>query len=111
VREERELDICQPEGALQIPMANVPGHKEALEKAGRERRRDGAYAWRIYEEPSEKGCFVETFLSDSWLDHLRQHERVTNADRALEEAVRRFQIGDGSKTTHLVATHSRRRPR
>jgi len=52
---------------------------EALEKAGRERRRDGAYEWRIYEEPSEKGCFVETFLSDSWLDHLRQHERVTNA--------------------------------
>ena len=81
----------------------------ALEKAGRERRRDGAYEWRIYEEPSEKGCFVETFLSDSWLDHLRQHERVTNADRALEEAVRRFQIGDGPKTTHLVATHSRRR--
>ena len=84
---------------------------EALEKAGRERRRDGAYEWRIYEEPSEKGCFVETFLSDSWLDHLRQHERVTNADRALEEAVRRFQIGDGPKTTHLVATHSRRRPK
>jgi MFS family permease len=84
---------------------------EALEKAGRERRRDGAYAWRIYEEPSEKGCFVETFLSDSWLEHLRHHERVTNVDRALEAAARHFQIGDGPQTTHLVAAQSRPRPK
>jgi MFS family permease len=83
---------------------------EALESAGRERRRDGAYAWRVYEDPSEEGCFVETFLSDSWLDHLRQHERVTNADQTLAAAARRFQIGDGPQTKHLVATHSRRRP-
>jgi hypothetical protein len=53
--------------------------------------------------------FVETFLSDSWLDHLRQHEPVTNADRVLEAAVRRFQNGDGPRTTHLVATRARRR--
>jgi quinol monooxygenase YgiN len=82
---------------------------EALEKAGRERRRDGAYDWRIFEDPSEGGRFVETFLSDSWVDHLRQHQRVTKADRVLEEAVRRFQIGDGPTTTHLVAVQARRR--
>ena len=84
---------------------------EALEKVGRERRRDGAYAWRVYEDPSEKGCFVETFLSDSWLAHLREHERVTNADRVREAAARRFQIGEGPQTKHLVAAHSRRRPK
>jgi hypothetical protein len=28
---------------------------------------------------------------------------VTKADRALEQAVRRFQIGDGPKTTHLIS--------
>jgi len=82
---------------------------EALEMAGRERRRDGAYDWRIFEDPSERGRFVETFLSDSWVDHLRQHERVTKADQALEEAVRRFQAGDGPVTTHLIAVHPKRR--
>jgi len=80
---------------------------EAMEKVGRERRRDGAYRWRIFEDPSEKGRFVETFLSDSWLDHLRQHERVTKADQAIEEAARRFQVGDGPVTTHLIAVRAR----
>lgn len=82
---------------------------EAMEKVGRERRRDGAYRWRLFEDPSERGRFVETFLSDSWLDHLRQHERVTKADQAIEEAARRFQIGDGPVTTHLIAVHARRK--
>jgi MFS family permease len=93
----------------QIEPKNRRPFLEALEMAGRERRRDGAYDWRIFEDPSEKGRFVETFLSDSWVDHLRQHERVTKADRALEDAVRRFQIGDGPVTTHLIAVHSTRR--
>ena len=46
---------------------------------------------------------VETFLVESWLEHLRQHERVTNADRVLQEAVHRFQTEGAPKITHLIA--------
>jgi len=80
---------------------------KALEDFGRERRRDGAYRWQVYEDPAKQGRFVETFLSDSWLDHLRHHERVTQADRALQEAVLRFQTGGAPETTHFVAARSR----
>ena len=38
---------------------------------------------------------METFKVDSWTEHLRQHERVTHADRELQESVDRFQI-DGA---------------
>src|SRR6266566_952333 len=79
---------------------------KALKDFGRERRRDGAYRWQVYEDPAKQGRFVETFLSDSWLDHLRHHERVTQADRALQQEVLRFQIGDAPETTHFVAAHS-----
>ncbi|HWE07558.1 MAG TPA: MFS transporter [Rhizomicrobium sp.] len=82
---------------------------EALDQVGRERRRDGAYQWQVFEDPNKKGCFVETFLSDSWLDHLRQHERVTNADHAQEDAARKFQAGEGPVTTHFIAARPRRR--
>jgi predicted MFS family arabinose efflux permease len=75
----------------------------ALGQNSRERRRDGAYEWGIYEDPADEGRFIETFLTDSWLDHLRSHRRVTKADRISEQAVRRFQIGDGPKTTHLIS--------
>jgi hypothetical protein len=79
----------------------------ALGHRARERRRDGAYDGGIFEDPAEEGRFVETFLTDSWVGHLRQHQRVTNADRVLEQTVRRFQLGKGPKTTHLVSAASR----
>lgn len=75
----------------------------ALGQNSRERRRDGAYDWGIYEDSADETRFVETFLTDSWLDHLRLHRRVTKADRISEQAVRRFQVGDGPKTTHLIS--------
>ena len=74
----------------------------ALARYGRERRRDGAYDWAVFEDPAEQGRFVETFLTDSWVEHLRQHQRVTKYDRTLEDAVLRFQIGGKPKTTHLI---------
>ena len=82
---------------------------EAIQQAGRERWRDGAYDWRVFEDPGDNRRFIETFLSDSWIDHLRQHERVTKADQAFEAAVLRFQIGDGPEITHLVAARPRGR--
>jgi MFS family permease len=75
----------------------------ALQKLARERRRDGAYAWGVFEDSADEGRMVETFLAESWLEHLRQHERVTNADRVLQETVHRFQVGGAPKITHLIA--------
>jgi hypothetical protein len=75
----------------------------ALDRVARERRRDGAYAWGVFEDTAVEGRFLETFLVESWLEHLRQHERVTNADRVLEETVRRFQTEGTPKITHFIA--------
>ncbi len=75
----------------------------AIAELGRERRRDGAYRWRIFEDAAEEGRFVETFLVESWLEHLRQHERVTNADRFLQTAIARFHTAGAPKVTHLIA--------
>jgi len=75
----------------------------ALESLCYARRRDGAYAWEVFEDAAEAGRMMETFLVDSWLEHLRQHERVTNADRALQEVVRRFHSQGAPKVTHLIA--------
>ena len=73
----------------------------AIERLSTVRRRDGAYAWDVFEDAAERGRFLETFLVDSWLEHLRQHERVTNADRVLEEQVHGVVIGE-PKVTHFI---------
>ena len=74
-----------------------------MDELAGERRRDGAYRWKIFEDAAEEGRFVETFLVDSWLEHLRQHERVTNADRVLQREIARFHIAGTPKVTHLIA--------
>ncbi|MGA2087833.1 MAG: MFS transporter [Stellaceae bacterium] len=81
----------------------------ALETLGQERRRDGAYRWRVFEDAAEEGRIVETFLVESWLEHLRQHRRVTNADRVVQNAVWRFHVKGTPKVTHLIAA-DRNRP-
>jgi MFS family permease len=74
-----------------------------MDELARERRRDGAYRWSVFEDAAEEGRFVETFLIGSWLEHLRQHERVTNADRLLQDTIARFNIAGTPKVTHLIA--------
>jgi MFS family permease len=83
----------------------------ALEKLGQERRRDGAYAWGVFQDAALEGRMVETFLVESWLEHLRQHERVTNADRVLQDAVQRFHTDGIPRVTHLIASEPTSLPR
>jgi len=74
---------------------------QALSHYARSRRRDGAYDWHVFDDPAQEGRLIETFLTDSWLDHQRLHERVTRTDRHYEQQLLRFQIS-APKTTHLI---------
>jgi hypothetical protein len=68
------------------------------------RRRDGAYAWGLFEDVASPGRYVEYFLEESWLAHLRHHEHVTETDRAIQNEVHAFHIGDKApKVTHYLA--------
>lgn len=54
---------------------------------GRSRRRDGAVQWGVAEDTTEPGTYLEYFLDRSWLEHLRQHERVTEDERDLQQRI------------------------
>jgi hypothetical protein len=46
------------------------------------------------QDAANPGRYLETFLVESWLEHLRQHERVTVADRQIETSVGAYHLGD-----------------
>jgi MFS family permease len=70
---------------------------------GSARKRLGAYSWGVLEDASTPGCFIEYFLENSWLQHLRHHERVSTADRQLQEEIRALHIGDAKPVVrHLL---------
>ena len=75
---------------------------EAMGQLGRIRRRDGAIFWETFEDSAQPGRYLEVFLSESWLEHLREHERVSYADRRIQEQVRAFHIGEGPIVQHYV---------
>jgi MFS family permease len=66
----------------------------AMNEVAAERRRDGAYAWGLFEDAAEPGRWLESFLVESWLEHLRQHERVTKADADQQARARAFHRGN-----------------
>jgi hypothetical protein len=77
----------------------------AVDYLGQGRRRDGAYAWAIYEDAERPGRMLETFYLESWAEHLRQHQRVTNADSALQQAIREL-TQDEPTVTHFISTRA-----
>jgi MFS family permease/quinol monooxygenase YgiN len=86
-----------------IDPKNRDGFLAAVRKLEHGRRRDGAYRWGIYEDAASEGRFLETFMVESWLEHLRQHERTTNADRVAQDAVNRYHESGQPTTTHFIA--------
>jgi len=76
---------------------------QAITKLADERRRHGASEWDLFEHLSLARRFLEIFKLDSWIEHSRQHERVTRADRQLQDLVNSCQIDDAPKPTPLVA--------
>lgn len=72
--------------------------------AGRSaRRRDGAYAWGIYQDTEDPSKYIEEFLVESWSEHLRQHARVTRQDQVQEALAIAFHIGpQAPRVRHLL---------
>ena len=71
-----------------VEAANRAEFLGSVDELGHARRRDGAYAWGVYEDVADAGRFIETFTIDSWLELMHQRERVTNADEMLVNRVR-----------------------
>lgn len=73
------------------------------------RLRNGALSWELFQDVAQPGRFVEYFVDGSWVEHMRQHERVTAHDQALWERKQAFQIGDEPPSiSHFVARRVRR---
>lgn len=87
-----------------IDPARVRDFTEVMRQVRRIRRRDGAFMWELFSDVEDPGRQLECFMVESWIEHLRQHERITFADRDISNRARAFHVGDTPpKVTHLVA--------
>lgn len=93
--------------AVQVEYRVSPERQKAFRAAiaplGGIRRRDGATAWGVFTDAEDPTRVVEWFVLASWAEHLRQHGRITVADRAVQEAVNALHEGSAPpRVTHLI---------
>jgi MFS family permease len=76
---------------------------EAMQGVREMRRRNGAYFWQLFHASEDPTRFVECFMDESWLEHLRQHERASVADRAILQRAKQFLAeGETTQSSHWL---------
>src|SRR5262249_25272064 len=83
--------------------------RTTVAELGRSRRRDGAVEWWLFQDTADPSRFVETWIEETWGDHLRNHERVSVAQKELEEKLSEStRSGSTIAARHYIAPDSRR---
>ena len=83
---------------------------EAAHSLARIRRRDGAIMWGLFQDAADPERYMETFVVESWAEHLRQHQRMTVGDSEISERVRAFHAGrEPPRVSHMIAADPQQR--
>lgn len=67
--------------------------------------REGAFFWNLFNDIEYPNRFVECFMVESWLEHLREHERISISDRKVLDRANSFHRGKHPPLVkHFVAS-------
>ena len=94
------IDIAPDEGPVmvtveyQIDPADAAAFAEVMQKTRRARLRQGALSWGLFRDTGAPGRYIEYFVDESWVEHLRRLERFTAADVGLRERRQAFHKGE-----------------
>jgi quinol monooxygenase YgiN len=112
---EPVLDIKPHQGPVMINVRYevTPDRRseflDAIVDLGKVRKRDGARFWQYFEDAARPDSFVEVYVVDTWLDHLRQHERISRQDARVQERIKSLLMPGSSAVVshfaHPLSTH------
>ncbi len=77
-----------------IAPENVAAFLEVMQETRRSRLRQGVLSWELFRDTVDPQVYVEQFMDETWADHLRRFDRMTEADVGLRE--RRLALHAGS---------------
>jgi MFS family permease len=88
---------------FEIAAERAPEFRLVMAERRRIRLRDGALEWGLFADSAAEGRYTEIFLVKSWLEHLRQHERLTESDSEIDRAAHAFHVGpEPPAVEHLI---------
>jgi hypothetical protein len=93
------LDIQHRSGPIVVTIEYRIREEDVLEflalmaERRRIRRRDGARHWHLLRDLSEPGLWTERYDTPTWLDYMRQAQRITQADASIVDRLRELHRG------------------
>ena len=76
-----------------IAQEDVVAFLSAMAERRRIRRRDGARHWTLLRDLTNPELWIERYDSPTWVEYVRQNQRVTQADAEIGERVRALHKG------------------
>ncbi len=92
------LDIQPDEGPVMVVIdylidpARAADFSRVMQATRRARLRQGALSWGLFRDAGVPGRYVEYFVDESWVEHLRRYERFTAVDDELRTQRLAFHI-------------------
>jgi len=96
---EVAFDIQPRSGPIVVTIEYRIREKDVLEflavmaERRRVRRRDGAQRWSLLRDLADPELWIERYQSPTWLDYVRQNQRVTKDDAAIGDRIRALHVG------------------
>ncbi|MBL8342332.1 MAG: MFS transporter [Rubrivivax sp.] len=96
---EPQVSVAPDDGPVmvtiqyQIDPARAAEFAEVMQRTRRARLRQGALSWALLRDVAVPGRYVEYFVDETWLEHLRRLERFTAFDAELRARRLAFHIG------------------
>lgn len=111
---ELAVPVASDEGPVmvtieyQIDPAQAEAFAEVMQKTRRARLQQGVLSWGLFRDATVRGRYIEYFVDETWIEHLRRLERFTAADAGLREQRLAFHRGSAPpKVTRFVAENLR----
>lgn len=74
----------------------------AMAERRRIRRRDGARHWALLRDLTNAELWIERYDSPTWVEYVRQNQRVTQADAEIGDRVRALHKGSSPPVVHRM---------
>jgi quinol monooxygenase YgiN len=93
------IDIQPDEGPVMVVVeylidpAREAEFADVMQASRRARLRQGALSWGLFRDTAVPGRYIEYFVDESWVEHLRRQERFTAADEDLRSQRLAFHLG------------------
>ncbi len=83
-----------------VPPADRERFLAAMAEVEHVRGRTGARFWQLYKDFARRDAWLEIWAMPDWGEHLREAERLSEADRAALARARGFQTPEGPDCLH-----------